>query len=169
MVTFTEKELDAVLNNAVETNPDFLRWFVHQTKFRSGRYKYLWSRSDHPWGTIDFERLDPATNGTVYERRQSETDILVVLEGQDGGRVALHIENKLSDGHFTEYQAEMYSQRAKQWMNKEKFKSYTDFQTILIAPQFFYNNNIEKARLFDCYISHEDIGTYLAEFALERT
>ncbi len=166
---FTEKELDTVLNNALATNTDFLKWFLEQTKFKSECYKYLWSRSDHPWGTINFERFDTLTSRVVFEKRQSETDILVVLEDQGGGKVALHIENKLSDGHFTEYQAEMYSQRATQWMNKDKYKNYTDFQTILVAPLFFYKCNIGKAKLFDCCISHEDISEHLSEFTSRRT
>ncbi len=169
MVKFTEKELDAVLSNALATNTDFLRWFLDQTKFKSDYYKYFWSRSDHPWGTINFERFDAQTSRVVFEKRQSETDILVVLEDQRGDKVALHIENKLSDGHFTEYQAEMYPQRAKQWMNKDKFKNYTEFQTILVAPLLFYKRNIDKARLFDCYISHENIGKHLTEFTARCT
>lgn len=51
MAAPTEKELDAALEIAFKSNPEFTRWFLSKTKFADRSATYLWSRSDHPWGT----------------------------------------------------------------------------------------------------------------------
>jgi len=159
-----EKQLDALLNEKLESSSLFLTWFLSKTKFNNQRYYYYWSRADHPWGTIPITYFYDGSGSKVTENRQSETDVLLVVESDSGRRAALHIENKLANGHFTELQPEMYHQRAAHWLLNEKYKNYSDFQTVLIAPLQFYDRNRKHAKLFDVYISHEEISQYIPEF-----
>lgn len=168
MTAPTEKQLDAALESALKERADFVQWLLAKTKFANRGAIYHWSRSDHPWGTIDFTSLDPETGLTGTSKKQCETDVLVVLLAEDGEFVALHIENKIGSGKFTESQPEMYKPRAEQWRGKPKYKSYTDFQTVLIAPHEFWERNQKQASCFDCFISHEEIAPFIPMFGEAR-
>lgn len=50
-------------------------------------------------------------------------------------------------------------------MNKEKYGNYSDFETVLVAPIEFYENNFEASRCFDKYVSYEEIAILLPEFS----
>ena len=97
--------------------------------------------------------------------QERETDIFLVFEdGVDGSRFALHIENK-QDVKFALGQAEDYETRARWMMATPRYLSYTDFQTMLIAPKSFRAQNRQAADLFHCFISYENIGRFIPEFA----
>lgn len=160
----TEKQLDSALEAALRSNQSFLQWFLSRTKYAQRRAKYLWSRSDHPWGTIDFTQIDPDTGVEVVTRQECETDVLLVVKATDGEHLALHIENKLGLGSFTASQPEMYRQRAEQWKGRPKYQSYTDFVTVLVAPEAFRLRNQSQAAVFDVFISHEEIAEYIPLF-----
>jgi hypothetical protein len=49
-------------------------------------------------------------------------------------------------------------------MGMERYLNYTDFQTVLIAPNSFRAQNQKKSDLFHCFISYEDIGRFIPEF-----
>ncbi len=83
----------------------------------------------------------------------------------DNNKVALHIENKLTNGKYTQYQPEFYSKRAEAWKNNTKFGDYSDFETVLVAPLAFYKNNFEASQHFDKYVSYEEIAILLPEFS----
>ena len=161
-----EKTLDKAFDLAVRESADFATWLVSHTKFRGLGARYHWSRSDHPWGRFDWEVTDPATGAKRIEKRDSETDILVVFElPGTRQRFALHVENKLASGSFTEYQPEMYAMRAKAWLGQPKYGSYTDFETLLIAPRGFAEKFPRECGIFDRFIPHEEIARFVPEFA----
>lgn len=164
MASRTEKQLDLALDQVLRTDQLFLQWFLSRTKYAQRRAKYLWSRSDHPWGTIDFTQIDPDTGVEVVTRRECETDVLLVIKAMDGEHLALHIENKLGLGSFTASQPEMYRQRAEQWKGRPKYQSYTDFVTVLVAPLAFRHRNQAQASEFDVFISHEEIAEHIPLF-----
>lgn len=125
---------------------------------------YLWSRSNHPWGRVSRTTQDPITGESVTIIKEGETDVLVVFTTTNGQRFALHIENKVSFGKFMPDQPELYAVRAHQWMGNPKYQSYTDFETVLVAPKMFYQRNESACRLFHRYIPHEDIAQFIPLF-----
>ncbi|MFC4526234.1 hypothetical protein ISN76_19590 [Dyella halodurans] len=161
----SEKQLDAALDAELKSNPGFADWFVSRTKFAGLGATYLWSRSNHPWGSVAHATVDEATGQTVTSIKESETDVLVVFETPDGMRFALHIENKTAAGSFEPLQPELYAPRARQWMGNPKYRSYTDYETVLVAPKVFYARNEAACGFFDRYVSHEEIGLFIPLFA----
>ena len=165
MEKISEKQLDLALDDAFRHDPSFASWFVDQTKFAGMGGTYLWSRSNHPWGRVAHTTQDPTTGEVVTTIKEGETDVLVVFTTANGLRFALHIENKVSVGKFMPEQPELYSVRARQWMGNPKYQSYTDFETVLVAPKMFYQRNESACRLFDRYIPHEDIAQFIPLFS----
>ena len=161
---YSEKDLDKVLDDGFKNSQEFSKWFLSKTRFSNLGASYRWSRSDHPWGRFTFEVKNQKTGKNEEITRDSETDILVVFESESNKRVAIHIENKLANGKFTQYQPEFYSKRAEAWLNDEKFGNYTDFETVLVAPIEFYTNNFEASKYFDKFISYEEVAILLGGF-----
>jgi hypothetical protein len=167
----TEKVLDKVLEEGLKFNKVFADWFLSQTKFAGSGAILHWSRADHPRGSHPHEIIDPATGESRTTQVESETDVLVVFTRPNSTRFALHIENKLAGGSFTPQQPERYRSRACFWLGNPKYCSYSDFETVLIAPQTFFDDNPAEAKKFDRYISHEQIAAHLPSFrpVLERS
>lgn len=163
VVKYSENDLDQALEAGFINNVGFADWFLAKSKFSQLGAKYKWSRSDSPWGRFDFKLIDPDSGERLTEPRDSETDVLVIFES-DELTFALHIENKLRDGHFTKFQVESYPLRAREWLNTEKFGNYTDFQTVLVAPIEFYGKNYQQAKGFDFFVSYEEISFFLEAF-----
>ena len=55
--------------------------------------------------------------------------------------------------------------RAEVWKNNEKFGSYSDYETVLVAPIEFYSNNFEDSKKFDKFVSYEEVGQLLPEIS----
>lgn len=166
MTARTEKQLDHALNRALLERPEFAQWFLSKTKFLEEDAKYIWSRANHPWGKVKIEVLNTETGSTEVIEREGETDVLVVFETSRKRRVALHIENKLESGRFTHLQPELYSARAAAWKESPKYENYEDWETVLVAPQSFYERHSEDARKFGSFISHEELATFIPEFGV---
>jgi hypothetical protein len=160
----TEKVLDKALDEALKGRPDFVGWLLGQTKFAGRGGTYHWSRSNHPWCRMKIEAPEAPGGFRIVE---SETDVLAVFEAADGLRCALHFENKLANGSFTPGQPDLYPVRARYWMNKTRYKSYTDFETVLVAPIAFRERNAAEAGKFDRFIAHEEIAPWISVFGLE--
>jgi len=157
-----EKSIDSAIENAFKTSENFCTWILGHTKFAKKNMSYHWSRSDHPWGKVTAELVNPDSNTIQTITRECETDILVVFEDlNENSKVAIHIENKLANGKFEEYQPELYGPRAKQWIGLPKYKSYTDFATILIAPKSFHDKNLARSNTFDSFISYEELAQHV--------
>lgn len=125
----SEKELDRALALELETNPEFLVWLISRTKFADTDIKFHSCRADHPWGSHPFTGSDPAADSAATVTKQSETDVLLVVSDDKGRRLGIHIENKIGSGKFTDFQPEMYAQRARHWIGSPRHGSYVDFGT----------------------------------------
>lgn len=163
-VQLNEKDLDKILDNGFINSECFSKWFLSKTRFSNLNAHFKWSRSDHPWGRFTVDLKNEETGEIEQITRDSETDVLVVYETDKGNNVALHIENKLANGKYTQYQPEFYSKRAEIWRNEEKYGNYSDFETVLVAPIEFYANNFEASQYFDKFVSYEEVGILLPEF-----
>jgi len=159
----TEGELDLAFANTIQTSREFRSWVLNQTKFRDlssdvillheeqGKNRPVWWQ--YWWCQVP--ELD----------EQRETDIFLVFECKTSGeRFSLHIENKKGSGKFLDGQPEGYEPRARFMLNTEKYLSYSDFETVLIAPSVFRENNRDKCDLFGVYISYEAIAAFIPEF-----
>lgn len=162
----SEKDLDQAVDEGFKNSDEFAQWFLSKTKFSGETASYVWSRSDNPWGRFKIIVKNQDTGEDEEIIRDSETDILVVYETPSKKRFAFHIENKLGYGKFTEYQPETYSVRANAWLDNVKYGSYTDYETVLIAPIEFYKRNFEDAKQFDRFVSHEEISILLPAFGV---
>ncbi len=160
----SEKDLDRELEKALASSSEFADWFLARTSFAGKRGTRVWSRSDNPWGRIPVQISDPVTRTIKTTLKESETDILVVYELDNGSRVGLHIENKVGLGKFRPHQADLYAQRARAWARIEKFGNYTDWGTVLVAPEGFRAKFTEESLKFDAFISHEEIAQFVPLF-----
>lgn len=160
----SEKELDRALDDALARSSAFADWFLARTSFAGNRGTRVWSRSNHPWGSLPMQVLDPETQTIETVVKESETDIIVVYLLDSGTRVGLHIENKVGLGKFRPNQADFYAQRARAWMSIEKYGDYTDWGTVLVAPEGFRARFAEESSKFDAFISHEDIAQFVPLF-----
>lgn len=160
-----EAALDEVLATALMGDVRFARWFLSKTPFGGEDARCVFCRSDHPWSSVTVDDTDSATgqSGTVV--RECETDVLAVFATPDGRRLGIHIENKITGGHFTPLQPELYQARKKQWRHRPKLGDYSEAVTVLVAPQEFLGRCRDGAALFDARISHEAIAVELPEFA----
>ena len=160
----SEKALDHELALVLRDNANFQQWFLGKTRFANRPSKCVLSRSDHPWTTVTIEVRNAITGEPESIQRQGETDILVVFEDDSGKRFALHIENKLAGGKFTNHQPEGYPKRAEKWVGREEYGNYTEWETILVAPVAFKERVSGQAANFGVYISHEEIAEYIPSF-----
>ena len=162
-----EDLLNLAFADKLVQSKDFSTWLVSRTKFAAfanqmrllheeqaaARTAKFWWR--HWWCNV------PELNA------ESETDILAVFEVPSSKvRFALHIENKLGTSAFLKNQAESYPFRARHMLENTKSARLkcTDFDTVIIAPHSFRHAYREKCDLFGCYISHEEIATFVPQF-----
>jgi len=161
----TEKDLDLALEGAFKGNAAFTEWFLDKTKFQGQLASYLWSRSDNPWGRFEFPELNLKTGTHEIVFKEGETDVLVVFQTLDEKRFALHIENKLASGHFTPSQPELYAARAAFWQGKPQYRSYQEWETVLVAPNAFFQRCKTEATKFHRFVSHEEIAAHIPLFS----
>lgn len=165
MTEHTEKQLDHALNQGFIERPEFTQWFLSKIKFSGEGAMSIWSRANHPWGKVKLELLN-AENGEIeIIERECETDVLVVFEVNPTRRIALHIEKKLDSGSFTRLQPELYATRAESWKDNPKYANYEDWDTVLVAPQSFYERNTKDAKKFGLFIFHEEIASLIPDFS----
>ena len=159
-----EKELDKALVEALENQPAFLSWVVDQTKFAGRNLVFHSCRSNNPWGPHPFSYPNSETGEIELTRRESETDVLLLVKDEQDRIFGVHFENKRGSGAFTKLQPEMYAQRAAHWVGNSKYGSYADFDTVLVAPLEFEVRNREQASAFGCFISHQAIAEFVPAF-----
>lgn len=159
-----EKDLDRALANELESNPAFLNWLISQTKFAGRGATFRSCRSDHPWGSHPFPSINPDNGESIITKRQSETDVLLIVTDKDDRLLGIHIENKVGAGKFTESQSDMYVHRAAHWVGNPRYGGYVEFETVLLAPEAFRKRNAAQARQFGCFISHEAVALHIPLF-----
>lgn len=162
--SLVEAKLDAALAEALFGQPDFASWLLGRTRFRGEVADCVFCRSDNPWSTVRLERPNPVSGELEVLSRQCETDVLAVFQTSDGRRLALHIENKLSNGRFTHLQPELYRERLQQWKNRPKLGQYSDATSVLVAPEAFVAKHRGESLMFESYVSHEELGEHLRAF-----
>jgi hypothetical protein len=164
-VPVSEATLNEALADSLRNKPAVAAWFLSRTSFRHERALFDWCRFDNPWSTVQLDIPDAITGATRTLTLECETDVLAVYSALNGKRLGLHIENKLAGSRFTPNQPELYRARKHQWMGRRQFGEYTEGATVLIAPTAFYERNMDGAKQFDSYISHEDIAEHISVFA----
>lgn len=162
----SEDALCRIFANRVRDSQDFNSWILSYTKFRGRKVSLLYQEQMSARPKVKPENWWRHWWRKIPELNQErETDIFLVFEDRfDTSRFALHIENK-QDAAFWPGQAEDYEPRARWMMGMPRYLNYTDFQTMLIAPQSIQERNPEKAARFHCFISYEDIGCLIPEFS----
>jgi len=159
-----EKELDIALATELASNPAFLNWLVAYTKFADSPVTFHSCRSDWIWGKHPFPTTDPISGITTTSLRESETDVLLLVKDGKGRNLAIHIENKIGISRFTKQQPEMYPHRAAHWINDPGHGSYSDFDTVLLAPAAFQQRNAAQSAIFGCFVSHEAVANFIPLF-----
>ena len=163
---YSEDVLCRIFAEKVRDSHDFCRWVLGHTKFhdRTATLLYeeqVWRRpkvKPENWWRHWWRKI-PELN------QERETDIFLVFEGNmDCSRFALHIENK-QDAKFAPGQAEDYEPRARWMMGMPRYLNYSDFQTMLIAPASFRQQDPKNSTIFDCFISYEEISHFVPEFS----
>jgi hypothetical protein len=160
----SELDIDRAIANAIASSRDFQQWLLAHTKFSSCASDAIllineaialkprkkpenWWR--HWWCTID-------------EGAACETDIFLVFGFPDSDRrIALHVEDKPPHGKFTPDQPLYYKRRAAYMANKPQFMSYSEFATVLIAPNSFLEVNTDAVSHFDTCIAYESIAQHV--------
>lgn len=162
MTRISEAELDHAFANAIEDNPEFRRFLLLGGRF--ARYaetalllkdeqaairkaKHWWK---HWWCKLP--------DGVDWE-----TDIFLVFEA-GSERFALHIEDKPGDGILRFEQAAAYRRRAAFKANNSRWLSYSDFETIILAPSSFLKRHTDAAAQFDRTLSYEDVAFFAPLF-----
>jgi hypothetical protein len=152
MAKIDELSLDKIFKQYLDTNIAFQSWIISQTKFKDRNLELVIEKIWHQrW------YRDPVT------KKASETDIFLVFKDRDSGsRLALHIENKLTNSTWQAYQAENYKIRAEA---RKSSYNYVDFQTVLMAPQYFIDAWSAQVAHFDVVITHEALSNFIPEFS----
>jgi hypothetical protein len=162
--TVTEADLDSALAHALASDEKFAAWFLSRTKFSGVKANCVLVRADNPWSVVKLTHENTETGALEQSRRECETDVLAIYETQENVRIALHIENKLASGSFTHLQPELYGERLAQWRSKAKLGMYSEATSVLVAPRAFYQRNEAAARIFESFVTHEDIAVHIEAF-----
>jgi len=164
----SELELDRAFADKVASSTEFLRWVLKKTEF--------WDLADQ-LVLLDREQAEakPAKKPENWWRHwwcrlddgsESETDIFLVLQNaKSKQRIAVHIEDKPPHGKFTPGQYLNYRRRAEFMANKEQYMNYSEFTTVLLAPESFIEQNEENVKHFDSVLSYESVSTFIPLFA----
>lgn len=166
----TEDQLCELFAEKVKDVPQFTAWLLRLTKFApyasharllhdeqmSIRPRNRWWR--HWW-----------CNAPGLTKQGRETDIFMVFEVTEPipFRFALHVENKLGNGRFTDGQAQDYSVRASAMTDRADYLNHTDFTTILLAPKKFVDRFPIESEQFDVFLSYADVSTWIPQFKHE--
>ncbi|QIG54507.1 hypothetical protein G6N82_10405 [Altererythrobacter sp. BO-6] len=160
----SEAQLDQAFAEAFEDSFAFRAWVL-----QGGRFAHLANES-----ALLINEQAAARNSRVNawwrwwwcrlpDGSESETDLFFVFQSQ-AFRFALHIENKPRHGKLTFAQAADYRRRAAFMSNDDRWLNYSDFETILLAPQTFIEENAASAGQFDRAITYEDVAAHAPLF-----
>jgi hypothetical protein len=136
-----ERDIDLLLIEELHVDSSFRSWF----------YELVWGASDH-----DLTFLGAWHSLTDSEH--GESDIVVLVEGLEGRKLAILIEDKI-DAITQPNQAGRYRIRGDAGIEKEWWHQY---RTCIVAPQAYLDANSE-AKLYDVPISYESIKQWFTE------
>ncbi len=130
----SERDIDLLLLEEFMSSLEFQVFFLKQSKFKELNLTYV-------------EAQRSVTDST------GESDLEVSFKNENGQIIMLMIENKVN-ANFQKDQLQRYLQRGNNYIKDNKI---IDFETILVAPKNFHNN---QTRGFDFRINYEDIVEY---------
>lgn len=165
-----EVDLDHAFADALEAEAQFRQWLL-----LGGRFEHL---ADDAVLLIDAQRTARSSARHRWKHwwcrlgdaSESETDIFLVFEAC-GRRFSLHVENKPSHGTLGLRQAADYRRRAVFMANKDRYLNYSDFETIILAPEEFLKRHPDCVAQFDRSLTYEQVARFAPLFAaaLEKT
>lgn len=161
-----EAALDEIFANKIVESHEFRSWLLSRTKFaklwphaRLLKEEQAAARAGKPWWKNWWCRVPEYDSDLA-------TNIFVVFEIERTKlRFALHIENIGPFETFGENESESYKARALYMMNRDRFLSYMDFETVLLAPREFILND-SRSLNFDRRIPYETIAGFAPQFAI---
>lgn len=163
----SELELDRAFASKLTSSREFCAWVLGLTKFADRSHEAILldkeqaqakpRKKPENWWRHWWCRLEDGT--------ESETDIFAIFGfAASTKRIALHIEDKPPHGRFTPSQYLNYRRRAEFMAGKPKYLSYSDYTTILLAPEAFFEKNSSAVHHFDCRISYESVAEVIPLF-----
>lgn len=130
----SERDIDLLLLEEFMSSSDFQIFFLKQSKFKELKLTYI-------------EAQRSVTDST------GESDLQISFKNENNQVIMLMIENKVN-ANFQKDQLQRYKERGNNYIKKHKI---VDFETILVAPKSFHNN---ETKGFDHRINYEDIVEY---------
>jgi len=130
----SEKDIDLLLLEEFMSSQKFKELFLNRSKFKELNLDYI-------------EAKRSVTDST------GESDLEISFKDENNQVFILMLENKVN-ANFQKNQLERYIQRGKNYINNNKV---VDFETILVAPKSFHNN---ETKGFDFRINYEELVEY---------
>ena len=130
----SERDIDLLLLEEFMSSKKFQRLFLQKSKFSKLNLTYI-------------EAQRSVTDST------GESDLEVSFKDENNQIFLLMLENKVN-ANFQKYQLERYIQRGINYIKNNKIK---DFETVLVAPKNFHNN---ETKGFSFRVNYEDIVDY---------
>jgi hypothetical protein len=121
-----ERDVDIILGEEFDCNPDFSRWVLSKTK------------------SLAREQGAVVEVYVSLSNESGESDLVVIFAAEDGSRFALLIEDKI-DAVFQQEQLGRYRIRGQQGINSGR---WTKFAVILLAPAAYIEKS-PTAKEFD--------------------
>jgi hypothetical protein len=132
-----ERDIDVLLAEEFAVSPQFVVWFLQNTqKFRNAQASVA---------EVNISKSDSL----------GESDLVVILERENGGKFALFIEDKVN-APLQPQQEERYHLRADHGMQKGQFD---DYEVILCAPEV-YVAQLSEPEFIGSRISYEAIAGF---------
>ena len=130
-----ERDIDLLLTEELHVDSSFCSWF----------YELVWGTGNHNLSFLGAWH-------SLTHPEHGESDIVVLVEGVEGRKLAILVENKI-DAIAQPNQAGRYRIRGDAGIEKDWWHQY---RTCIVAPQAYLNANSE-AVLYDVRISYEYI------------
>jgi hypothetical protein len=132
-----ERDIDVLLAEEFAVSPQFVLWFLQRTqKFKHAQASVA---------EVNISKSDSL----------GESDLVVILERESGGKFALFIEDKV-DAPLQPRQEERYRLRADHGVQKGQFD---DYEVILCAPEV-YIAQLNDLEFIDSRVSYEEIAGF---------
>lgn len=135
----SERDIDLLLLEEFISSEKFQELFLNRSKFKALNLTYV-------------EAQRSVTDST------GESDLEVSFKDENNQVFILMLENKVN-ANFQKDQRERYIQRGTNYIDSNKV---VDFETILVAPKSFHNN---ETKGFDFRVNYEEIVEYFTNNA----
>jgi hypothetical protein len=137
IASVAERDIDFVLVEELSVNNEFADWFTSRLYRRS-----IFASKIGVWHS-------------VTGAKGRESDIVFLFKSDDGGQMAVLIENKI-DAPPRPAQAKDYQERGGEGKQKHL---WDDFITCVVAPAQYLNSG-KQTEFYDCQVSYEEIMSF---------